>query len=394
MLGGLFLSSVASRFPEAAARSCGERHGAGHPGNDIRDGIRSMSSGLEGVVAAQTVLSHTDSEQGMVWVRGVSLPRLVAEHGFEGTIALLWNGFAGEGLTRDGIHADFGAARQVAFDGLDQWLDRATPRPLFEGIRRCLAVQPDDSGPAALVGALSVGVPALLRARQGAMPVAPDRSLSTAADLLRMLHDKPAALPAVAALDTYFTVMAESGLSGSSFTARIVASTHASLAAAVLGAWCAFTGPLHGGAPGPTLDMLDAAEAEPDLEAWLETRLLAGERLMGFGHRVFRGNDPRAEAMRQALQRMGPAAGRLAFATRLEQAVATAIERVKPGRRLPPNVEIMAALLLDAVGVPRTAFTPVFAVGRSAGWIAHALEQRKTGRMIRPTSRYVGEIMP
>ena len=111
---------------------------------------------------------------------------------------------------------------------------------------------------------------------------------------------------------------------------------------------------------------------------------------MGFGHRVFQGNDPRAEAMRQKLRAMGPEAGRLGFADRLEQAVAAAIERVKPGRKLPPNVEIMAALLLDAVGIPRDAFTLVFAVGRSAGWLAHAMEQQKTGRMIRPTSAYVG----
>jgi citrate synthase len=111
---------------------------------------------------------------------------------------------------------------------------------------------------------------------------------------------------------------------------------------------------------------------------------------MGFGHRVFSGNDPRAEAMRRAIQAMGPHAGRLALADRLEKAVASAIQKVKPGRTLPPNVEIMAALLLDAVGIPRDAFTPVFAVGRSAGWLAHAMEQQKTGRMIRPVSAYVG----
>lgn len=351
-----------------------------------------MSHGLEGVVAAHTVLSHTDQEHGMVWVRGVALPILVAEFGYEGTIALLWEGFAGDGLTRTGLHAAFAAGRQAAFEGLDQWLDRATPRPLFEGIRLCLATQSDDASPSGLVGALTVAIPALLRAQAGAAPVPPAPGLGTAADLLRMLHGAPAEASAVAALDTYFTVMAESGLSGSSFTARVVASTRASLAASVLGAWCAFTGPLHGGAPGPTLDLLDAAEAvAPDaLTGWLEVKLRAGERLMGFGHRVFRGNDPRAEAMRTALARMGPAAERLAFAARLEQAVAEAIERVKPGRTLPPNVEVMAALLLDAVRVPRAAFTPVFAVGRSAGWIAHALEQRQTGRMIRPTSRYIG----
>jgi citrate synthase len=114
---------------------------------------------------------------------------------------------------------------------------------------------------------------------------------------------------------------------------------------------------------------------------------------MGFGHRVFRGNDPRAEAMRRSLLAMGDGAGRFALAERLEKAVGVAIGRVKPGRTLPPNVEIMAALLLDAVGVPRAAFTPVFAVGRSAGWLAHAMEQRKTGRMIRPVSAYVGPLV-
>jgi citrate synthase len=352
-----------------------------------------MSSGLEGVVAAETILSHTDQTNGMVWVRGHDLPDLVAHHGFEGTVALLWNGFAGDGLTRDGVLAALGKARTTAFAGLDQWLPAAAARPLFQGVRLALAFQPDSASPAGLVGALTVAVPALLRAARGERPVAPDPTLGTAADTLRMLHGVPPPEVSAAALDTYLTVMAESGLSASGFTARVVASTQASLASAVLGAWCAFTGPLHGGAPGPTLDLLDAAEQQADLEGWLEARLRRGERLMGFGHRVFRGNDPRAEAMRQALSRMGPLAGRLAFATRLERAVATAIERVTPGRKLPPNVEIMAALLLDAVGIPREGFTPVFAIGRCAGWLAHAMEQQKTGRMIRPTSAYVGPMI-
>jgi citrate synthase len=162
------------------------------------------------------------------------------------------------------------------------------------------------------------------------------------------------------------------------------------LVCAVLGAWCAFTGSLHGGAPGPTLDLLDAVAAAPDMDAWIERKLVAGERLMGFGHRVFRGNDPRAEAMRVAIRRMGPAAARLDFAEQVERRVAAVLARMKPDRTLPANVEIAAALLLDAVRVPREAFTPVFAVGRSAGWLAHAMEQQKAGRMIRPTSRYIG----
>jgi citrate synthase len=261
---------------------------------------------------------------------------------------------------------------------------------LFEAVRIALAAQPDSAGPADLVAAFTVLVPALVRQAAGEPPVPPDPSLTTAADFLRMLHGSPPDAARAAALDTYFTVMAESGLSASAFTARVVASTRASLAASVLAAWCAFTGALHGGAPGPTLDLLEAAQQVPDLEDWLEIRLRTGERLMGFGHRVFHGNDPRAEAMRRSLQAMGPGVGRLAFADRLEKAVAVAIDRVKPGRRLPPNVEVMAALLLDSVGIPRAAFTPAFAMARSAGWLAHAMEQQKTGRMIRPTSTYVG----
>ena len=349
-----------------------------------------MAGGLEGVIAAETVLSHTDQGNGMVWVRGRDLPSLVENYGFEGTVALLWDGFAGQGLTRPGISTALGHARAAAYASMSGWLPLAAGHTLFEGVRMAIAAQPDSAAAVDLVAGLTVAVPALVRQASGLPPVPPDPVLGTAGDLLRMLQDSPPDPAKALALDTYFTVMAESGLSASAFAARVVASTRASLAASVLAGWCAFTGALHGGAPGPTLDMLDAAEAVDDLEGWLEGRLRSGERLMGFGHRVFHGNDPRAEAMRRSMVAMGPYAGRLAFADRLEKAVAVAIERVKPNRRLPPNVEIMAALLLDAVGIPRDAFTLVFGVGRSAGWLAHAMEQQKTGRMIRPTSAYVG----
>jgi citrate synthase len=349
-----------------------------------------MADGLDGIVAAETILSHTDPANGMVWVRGHDLPALVAWYGFEGTVALLWDGFSGKGLTRDGMTESLGQARAAAFETVPVWLPETVGRPLFEGMRIAIAAQPDEADAVDLVGRLSVAVPALVRQSRRLPPIAPDPTLATADDLLRMLQGHAPDPAKAAALDTYLTVMAESGLSASAFTARVVASTRASLTASALAAWCAFTGARHGGAPGPTLDLLDAAEAEDDLEAWAEVKLRAGQRLMGFGHRVFSGNDPRAEAMRRAMQRMGPQAGRLALAGRLEQAVAVAIQRVKPGRTLPPNVEIMAALLLDAVGIPRDAFTLVFAVGRSAGWLAHAMEQQKTGRMIRPVSAYVG----
>ena len=348
------------------------------------------SNGLEGVVVAETVLSHADGESGTIWIRGHTLPQLVTEYGYEGSVAMLWEGFAGEGLTGDGLRSELGKARELAFARLGDWLGAASGRPLLDGVRIGLAALAETSTPTDVLAALPVAIAALIRVRDGHAPVAPDRSFGVAADFLRMLRGEPAEQRLATALETYFTTMMENGLGSSSFAARVTISTGASLAAAVVSAYCAFAGPLHGGAPGPALDMLDEIAAAGDIDGWIERKLAGGGRLMGFGHRVFRTRDPRADVLREALARLGADAGRLEFAARVERAALAALRRHKPGRALQSNVEMNAALLLDAVGVPRDAFTPVFAIGRCAGWIAHALEQHSTGRMIRPASNYVG----
>jgi citrate synthase len=354
-----------------------------------------MDSGLAGLIAAETVLSHSDGARGVLWVRGHTLAELVADFGYEGAVGLLWEGFAGDRLSREAMRAELGAARELAFARLGDWLGPAQPRPLVEGVRLALAALPDDSAPAAILATLPVAIAALLRTRAGIAPLAPDPARGTADDLLRMVHGQPVDPVMAEALDVYFTAVIDNGLNTSAFTARVIASSRASLVSAALGAYCAFSGPLHGGAPGPTLDMLDAAAASGDVAGWAEQELAAGGRLMGFGHRVFRLGDPRARLLRSALERMaeslGPGAGRLAFAAEVERAVGAAFARLKPGRPpLQPNVEINAALLLDAVGLPRDAFTPVFAVARGAGWLAHAMEQQREGRLVRPSSAYVG----
>ncbi|HVH79382.1 MAG TPA: citrate synthase [Stellaceae bacterium] len=358
-----------------------------------------MDSGLEGLVAAETVLSHSDGAQGILWVRGYTLAELVAELHYEGAVGLLWEGFAGDGLNRGVIRARLGAAREAAFAGLGRWLDRVGSRTIVEGVRLALANVPDAAEPATILATLPVAIGALLRQRQGAPPLAPDPELATAADLLRMVHGRTVDPAMVEALDTYWTALIDNGLNTSAFTARVIASSRASLASAALGAFCAFTGPLHGGAPGPTLDLLDEAEVSGDVTAWAERKLATGARLMGFGHRVFKDGDPRALILRDALRRLGdrlgPGAGRLAFAMKVESAVGAAFARIKPGRPpLQPNVEINAALLLDAVGFPRDAFMPVFAVARCAGWLAHAMEQRRENRLVRPSSAYIGPRPP
>ena len=349
-----------------------------------------MDSGLAGVVAAETVLSHSDGANGILWVRGFTLPELVARFRYEGAVGLLWEGFAGDGLDRAEMRRQLGVGRITAFARLGDWLDRARPRPLIEGARLALASLPEDSTPAEILAALPVAIAALLRQRQDLPPLAPDSARGTADDLLRTALGAPAPAVLYEGLDDYFTSVIDNGLNTSAFTARVVASSRASLVSAALGAYCAFTGPLHGGAPGPTLDMLDEAAASGDIDAWAERKLAAGERLMGFGHRVFRYGDPRAAILRQSLDRIAAAlgpVGRLSLAAEVERRVGAVFARLKPGRPpLQPNVEINAALLLDAVGFPRDAFTPIFAIGRAPGWLAHAMEQRREGRLVRPAS--------
>ncbi len=350
-----------------------------------------MDSGLEGVIVAQTVLSESDDARGTLVFRGHALEEAVREYGYEGTVALLWEGFAGTGLSRDAVREALGKGREKAFERLGAWLEAAKPLPLAEAVRLAIAFLPADSTPAEILAAMPVAIAALLRAARQHPPLPPDPDLATTADLLRMIHGRPAAAPMAEALDTYFTCVLENGLSTASFAARVIASSGASLVSAVLGAYCAFEGPKHGGAPGPTLDMLDEIAASGDIDGWIESRLAAGGRLFGFGHRVFRGGDPRAAAIGKALERLGAGAERLGFARNVERSVGSIFARLKPrSTPLEPNVEINAALLLDTVGIPREAFTPVFAAARGAGWLAHAMEQRSTGRLVRPSSRYVG----
>ena len=182
-------------------------------------------------------------------------------------------------------------------------------------------------------------------------------------------------------------------MNASTFTARVVASTESDLISAIVAAICALKGPLHGGAPGPVLDMLDAIGQPERARAWLEQEMSAGRRIMGMGHRIYRVRDPRAAALESAtsaLERTGVAADRLAIARAVEREAERLLAERHPERPLRANVEFYTAVLLDAVGIPRTLFSPMFAASRVVGWCAHVAEQRAVGRLIRPGSRYVG----
>ena len=199
-----------------------------------------------------------------------------------------------------------------------------------------------------------------------------------------------------AALDSYLMTVCDHGMNASTFTARVVASTGSDLVSAMVAAIGALKGPLHGGAPGPVLDMLDAIATPAAASSWLETELIAGRRIMGMGHRIYRVRDPRALVLEKAIERLEHAGQkavqnpRLALARAVEKAAEGILRMRYPNRPLHANVEFYTAVLLDALELPRTLFSPTFAVGRVAGWCAHIFEQEKGGRIIRPQSNYVG----
>jgi citrate synthase len=354
--------------------------------------VEDTAPGLENVVAAQTVLSHVDGAAGRLIVRGHDLDSLADWH-FEKVLALLWRDLAPERMDEEEIRAVLGRARIRAFELLGPLLSAADRLSQIEALRLLLSSLADEESepPHVLaVAAVPVFAAAIARRRKGQSPVAPDASLSFSADFLRMVNGAIAPPEKVSALDTYLLTVADHGLNASTFTARIIASTQAGLFSSVIGGLCALKGPLHGGAPGPVLDMLDAIGEERRIHAWLEDALSRGERLMGFGHRVYRVRDPRADVLKGAVARLRDSGGRIRFAEAVEKEALALLAEKKPLRALQTNVEFYTALVLEAIGFPRDSFTNVFAAGRMAGWTAHVLEQDRTGRLIRPLSRYIG----
>lgn len=352
-----------------------------------------VNSGLDGMVVADTLMSEVDGEAGRLIVRGHAIEELASRTGFEGVAALLWTGFAQGGGDEAAVRQGLATARVRAFAEVPKLIAAAKGLTPVEGLRVGLGMLAD-SEPMPhhylVCGALPVFLAALLRAGEGKAALAPDPTLTTAQDLLRMLRGRRVDPMFEKGLDTYLATVADHGFNASTFTARVVASTRAGLISSVLAALCALKGPLHGGAPGPVLDMFDEIGTPERASAWLDDAFAKGARLMGFGHRIYKVRDPRADVLKNTVATLPQTAGRLAFAVEVERSAIAALRKHKPGQRLETNVEFYTALLLEALEVPRSAFTALFAVGRAAGWCAHIFEQEKGGRLIRPQSNYVG----
>jgi citrate synthase len=352
-------------------------------------------SGLDGVVAATTQLSLVDGERGELVIAGYRIDDLAEHATFEETTWLLWHGDLPSTEQLDAFRGDLAAVRAIP-DATLTLLRECAHRDLdvMDALRIAagtLSLVSDEA--TGIVARVPTIVAAYWRLRRGQEPVAPRTDLGHAANFLYMLSGDVPLPERVRGLETYLNTVVDHGLNASTFTARVITSTGSDLVSAVVGALGALKGPLHGGAPGPALDMVfeigDASRAEAVLRRKIET----GEKLMGFGHRVYKVRDPRADVLAKAAERMFTRAGDMSLYTLARSVEAEALrllEIYKPGRRLQTNVEFYTALLLHGLGFDVPLFTPTFAVSRVSGWIAHSFEQRRANRIIRPQSEYVG----
>lgn len=354
-------------------------------------------SGLDDVVAAETTLSDVDGLGGRLVIKGHRIEALSGRASFEEVAHLMLDGLFADLPEPAALRRHIGLARAEVFGELAALDAELAGRPPVDALRALIARLPDGDGletALRLIAAPAVFTAGVLRRQAGEAPVAPDPDLGHAADALGMLNGRAASAAQAAALDAYLVTIVDHGFNASTFAARIAASTRAGLTSAALAGLSALKGPLHGGAPGPVIEMLDGIGSPDRAVAWLEQALDRGDRLMGFGHRIYRVRDPRADALKLAVRKLARDSeelpGRVALAEAVEAAALEVLRRRKPDRPLKTNVEFYTALLLEALGFPPEAFTCVFAMGRMTGWIAHAREQVLSGRLIRPQSRYVG----
>ena len=363
------------------------------------EGVR---QGLEGIVAAATRLSRVDGEAGQLTIAGYTVEDLAPRATFEEVVYLL-------------LHGRLPGREELVHFAAELAGRRQLPRATVELLRE--ATIAGAGGMDALrmgTATLGIGVgespveqalvaiaafPAIIgawwRLRNGRCPAPVLPDLSHAAHFLQQLTGVEPDPEKSRALETYLNTVCDHGLNASTFTARVIVSTRSDVISAITGAVGAMKGPLHGGAPGPALNMVFEVGTAGRAEAIIAERLDRGERLMGFGHRVYRVRDPRADVLAAAAERLYAAgADRQVYdlARHVEATALRLLRQRKPDRRIETNVEFYTALLLHGIGLPVELFTPAFAAGRVAGWSGHCLEQLREGRLIRPESEYIGPV--
>jgi citrate synthase len=363
--------------------------------------------GLEGVVVAETSVGDVRGKEGFYHYRQYSATELAARRSLEDVWQLLFDGELPNRARSARFTAEVGGLREIP-DGVARMLpalaSRGTP---LDALRTAVSLVGAELGwrpthdidhhelRAQALRLCSV-VPTLLtavhRLQQGNDPVPPRSDLSYAANYLWMLLGEEAPAAHVRAIEEYLVLTIDHGFNASTFTARVIASTGADLAASIVGAIGALSGPLHGGAPSRALDMLDTIGSPERAEPWIRDAVARGDRIMGFGHRVYKTDDPRSLFLRGVAEGLGGAL--VDFAEQVERTTVDVLAELKPGRQLYTNVEFFAGVVMHTCGIPREMFTLTFASSRTIGWATHVMEQAADNRLIRPAARYVGPPPP
>ena len=366
--------------------------------------------GLEGVQVAATELGDVRGDQGFYHYRRYDAIELADKRTLEDVWYLLYEGELPDLAQRASFVEEVAALRKIPDDvaallpRVARLGERTQPLEALRaayslfacggGFRPFIDVTREELRRQALASCavFPTLIAALHRLRQDLEPIEPHPGLPWASNYLYMLTGKEPAIERARALEKYLIATVDHGFNSSTFTARVITSTGADLASAVLGAIGALSGPLHGGAPSRALDMIDEIGSVDNADEWLRDTVRSGKRLMGFGHRVYRTDDPRSVMLRNVAERLD--GDRIELAKHVEQRAVAVLEELKPGRALYPNVEFYAGIVLDMVGIPRQLFTPTFASSRIIGWSAHVLEQAADNRLFRPSARYTGAEPP
>lgn len=364
-------------------------------------------AGLEGVVVAETAIGDVRGAEGFFHYRQHSAVELAERRTFEDVWYLMVHGELPDATTSAAFERHVGSLRRLpplTEQELARLAPHGTPLEVLRSIVSVLGAELQwapsmdvtaeelTSQALRLASVVPTVVAAAHRARTGRSPVEPRDDLGHAANLLWMITGVEPSPAQVRALEQYLILTIDHGFNASTFTARVITSTGADLASAIVGAIGALSGPLHGGAPSRALEMLDQVQGPDDAERWVRQLVADGGRVMGFGHRVYSTDDPRSVLLRRVAQDLG--GERVAAALDVESAVVRTLAELKPGRELYTNVEFYAGVVMEACGVPRELFTPTFAASRTVGWSAHVLEQAAANRLIRPSAAYVGPPAP
>jgi citrate synthase len=365
-----------------------------------------VARGLKGVASHATQLSEVDGQAGRLVIRGYDIHELAGRVTFEEAAYLLWHGALPNRQQLDACQAQMAVARHLPGPVMDVLRAAARQATGMHALRIGAAglsldePRADDLSPESnrrLALRITARMPALVahhyRLSQGQPICEPPDHLGFAAGYFYMLEGCEPDPARVDGLNAYLVAALEHGMNASTFVARAIASSDSDMVSAITGAVGSLKGHRHGGVPGPVLDMLTEIGTPDRAEAWVRAALGRGERIMGFGHRIYKVRDPRAAVLVEAAEKLALQTGDrqlLDLTAAVERVTVKVLEEVKPGRDLYANVELYAALILHAVGIPSELFTPTFAISRVSGWIAHALEQRTANRIIRPQSEYVG----